>query len=275
MKTLRWTSVVLFALATLTAVLALVASAQATPLAPQANTYIVSGTSDPTLGACSLTIGGYSCPSLRKAIIAANANPGSTIRLTHGTVYNLTITKNITDDATTGDLNITADTTFNFGNTICTSNCGATIQGGPGWADRIMRIEDGAHVSMYNVTFRNGNTQGTGGAIQVYSNAAFTLTSGTVTGNFAYQEGGGILNSGVLYLDSTSVSTNSVGFDGGGLYNSGTAMLIFSTVSNNSTNNSNGGGIENYGGVLNVVTSTLSNNTASDKGAAWTTGARC
>ena len=265
MKTLRWMFVVAFALAAVTAVLALVAAAQAEPLAPQANTYIVNGTTD-SLGACTFGLGGYACPSLRSAIIAANANPGSTIRLTHGAVYKLTITQNITDDATTGDLNITADTSFDFGNTICFSNCAATIQGGAGWADRLLNIQSGAHVSMFLITFYNGNTQNGGGAIQVYSNAVFTLTSATVTGNYAYDEGGGIANSGVLYLSDSSVSTNTVGFSGGGLYNAGTATVIHSTVGNNSTNNSNGGGIENDGGVLNVVTSTLSNNTAADKG---------
>jgi predicted outer membrane repeat protein len=239
---------------------------KAEPDQPQANTYIVSGTSDPAPSACTITIGGYSCPSLRSAVIAANANPGSTIRLTHGAAYNLTIASSGTDDATTGDLNITVDTSFDFGNVICSINCGAAVQGGAGWLDRIMRVESGAHVSMFGVTFRNGNTQDPGGAILIYSNAALTLTSSTVTGNFAYAEGGGIANSGRLYLSNSSVSTNTVGFDGGGLYNSGTATVLFSTVSNNSTGNSNGGGIENYSGVLTVLTSTISNNTAADKG---------
>lgn len=69
--------------------------------------YIVTGTSDSNSGSCLLSLGKYYCPSLRLAVIAANANPGSEVVLAHSAIYTLSIAASGTDDATTGDLNIT------------------------------------------------------------------------------------------------------------------------------------------------------------------------
>ena len=243
MKTLRWMSVVVCALAAVTLALALVAAAQAAPLAPQANTYIVNGTADSTSNCISGGIGGYSCPSLRSAIIAANANPGSTIRLTHDVTYTLSITKDITDGATTGDLNIIADTSFDFVAEACYPHCAATIQGSAGWDDRLLNIASGAHVSLFLITFRNGNVVGYGGGIS--NNGTLTLTSSTILSNTA-NNGGGIYNTsnGSLNLNDTIVSHNTSSQDGGGFYvDSGALTLINSQVSDNRANYGYGGGI--------------------------------
>ncbi len=141
---------------------------QAKPNQPQA-TYVVTRADDPTPGACAVG----DC-SLREAVIAANANPGSTIQLTNGTTYVLTIPASGNDDATTGDLNLTQDTTFS--SVGCFIFCSNTIQGGPGWADRLMTIGFGAHVFMSGIYFTNGNTQDQGGALAISSNAMVTLT---------------------------------------------------------------------------------------------------
>ena len=96
-----------------------------------ATTYYVTGTSDPTPGACTVRSGGgYDCPSLRSAVLAANANPGwDTILLHHNTTYQLTIPITSSDQPATGDLDITQHLTFDYTN-FCLVNCGATIQGG-------------------------------------------------------------------------------------------------------------------------------------------------
>ncbi len=119
------------------------ATAAATAGPQTAHVYTITSTADGT-GSCSPTT--YACPTLRAAIIAANANPGSTIRLEHGATYNLTIPASGSDGASTGDLNLTTDTTIGYGNIICfpPANCVATIQGGPGWQDRILTVAAGA-----------------------------------------------------------------------------------------------------------------------------------
>jgi hypothetical protein len=66
---------------------------------PQGNVYIVTRTDDPT---GSGTIGNL---SLRQAVVYANADPGSTIQLTHGAVY-------VLSNAALGDLLVTADMTI-------------------------------------------------------------------------------------------------------------------------------------------------------------------
>ncbi|MBP7689275.1 MAG: hypothetical protein KA765_15265, partial [Thermoflexales bacterium] len=81
-----------------------------------ATTYYVTGTTDPTPGACTVRSGGgYDCPSLRAAIIAANSHPGwDTILLQHNTTYQLTILSSGPDDATKGDLDISDDVAFGY-----------------------------------------------------------------------------------------------------------------------------------------------------------------
>ena len=226
-------------------------SAQAAPLVPQASTYIVGSTSDPVPTACAPTIGGYSCASLRSAVIAANANPGSTIQLTHGVTYTLTIAPAGADDATTGDLNITADTTFNFGNVLCLNNCAATLQGGAGWSDRILNIASSAHVDAFLLTLRNGNTTGNGGGI--LNAGTFTLTNSTIISNATTLNGGGIFNTGTFTLTDGQIISNTALLNsggGGGLYNQGTVSLSSTNIMSNTASNTGGGFENDPGGVM-------------------------
>jgi len=271
---------------------ALLLGALAAQAAPQGNTYIVGGSAD-SVGACSPSIGGYSCPSLRSAIIAANNNPGADIiQLTHGVTYTLTIAPSGADDATTGDLNITGDTTFNFGNTICFSNCAATIRGGAGWNDRILNIASGARVDAFSLTIRNGHILGAGDAIGggVLNNGTLSLASSTIFSNSASSDGGGIVNNGTLILTDTTIMSNTASYGGGlrnghssttatitlanclitgnqafetaGILNRGTLWITGGTISHNAStyegamNVIDGGGIAQISGTL-IMTGTL------------------
>lgn len=257
-----------------------------TQAAPQADTtYYISSSSDPTPTSCTTRLGGgYSCASLRSAIIAANANPGwDTIVLSHGAVYNLTILAAGNNDATTGDLNITGHLHFNFGTVICMSNCGAVIQGGAGWNDRLIEVPTNIRVDMINVTLRNGSTPNQlGGAI--LNNGVFTLSSSLVMHNLS-GGGGGIYNniSGTLYLMNTRIYSNSTAWGSylgnhGGLGNVGIAYVTDSVIDQNYAAGA-GGGIGTPGMLFatgSVISGNVSNNNNSDSSASggglWATG---
>jgi len=230
-----------------------------------ATTYYVNGTTDPTPGACTVRSGGgYDCPSLRTAVIAANANFGrDTILLHHNTTYQLTIQTFGTDDATKGDLDFTDDVTFDYTSLCFFGTCGATIQGGAGFNDRLLEVYAGAEVDLTNVTFRNGyNVYNQGGAIM--NSGVLTLNSGLVISNVA-QSGGGIFNfdPGVLYLIDTQVTSNTAKVaNGGGLRNDGTAYLTDTQFDLNYADEQ-GGAIAN-GGPLVVSGGIISGNIAHD-----------
>lgn len=237
--------------------------ALAEPAAPQtANTYVVDGAID-SIGACSSGLGAYHCPSLRSAVIAANSHAGGdTVVLAHGVVYSLTIAPSGANDATNGDLNITDDIDFTYGNVICFSNCIATLRGGVNWNDRILNVASGAHASLFAVNIQNGaaslgggiwnagalvldnvtvtNNLGSAGCggISNQPNAILTLNNSQVTYNHATSglnavSTGGICNSGTLILTDTLVASNDAAGDNGGINNQGTMTMTGGAIRNN------------------------------------------
>lgn len=94
----------------------------------------------------------------------------------------------------------------------------------------------------------------------VHSGANVTITGLAITQGRGFSAfGGGIANSGILYLkDSTVSNCNANG--GGGIFNEGTLTLSSSTVFNNSTFFKGGGGVLNHH-LLNLFNSTISGNT--------------
>ena len=92
------------------------------------------------------------------------------------------------------------------------------------------------------------------------------MMDSTVSGNTAALDGGGIFSrSGTVSLINTIVSGNTANI-GGGISNTGTADLTSSTISGNT--GFRGGGIFNgSGGSLNVINSTINDNSASGDGA--------
>jgi len=130
-----------------------------------------------------------------------------------------------------------------------------------------------AHVTLSNVTIRNGHAQFGAG---VFNSGALTIDNSTVTNNHGtsdrFSTGGGISNGGSLTITNSTVSGNNVGAGldagGGGIANSGTTTITNSTVSGNgasSLGGASGGGIYNHG-KLAINNSTISGNAAKSGG---------
>ena len=129
-------------------------------------------------------------------------------------------------------------------------------------------------VTLTNVTLdgnTTGNAPGNGGGLHLTGAATSSITGGTVSGNTAGNEGGGLWNgSGVMDVDTVTIDGNAAnGPDGGGgIYNNanGTINLMRSTVSNN-TSAGNGGGVTNEASTtINFAQSTISTNSAAVNG---------
>jgi|SRR5579859_736594 len=248
------------------------------PAKPQGGPYkyIVFATADPEASACtfySSYYGGYICPSLRSAVLAANANPGSTIQLAHGATYILEYPPVTGDDAWSGDLNFTTYTHVNFGNVICFANCQAMIQGAPGWHDRLVTIENGAWVDMTGIVFKGGNlTSGDGGGIKVVGSGQLYLINSTVTGNkTAAGNGGGIAITdlaGQLTMDGSVVSLNQANY-GGGVSSGGSTDIYGSAIISNTALKGGAYDAFNAGTRHAFNNSTLSGNTATEQNGAF------
>jgi hypothetical protein len=230
---------------------------------------------DPSDGLCRTATG--TC-TLRAAVMAANARPGSTIELPAGH-YRLTIPPNPdllngrTADPTTGDLNILEPTTIE----------GAGARGtviDAGGIDRVFRM--GADTWLSDLTITGGDakqrevpiTDPGGGGIANGKN--MTLRRVTVTGNRAGY-GGGIFNipdSHLTLIDST-VSRNTAG-EAGGIRFDDTGTVVNSTIADNRVTDDwdrpgslagYGGGIDIRGtGRVDIRNSTITGNTATDGG---------
>ncbi|MFM5890240.1 MAG: beta strand repeat-containing protein, partial [Dolichospermum sp.] len=208
--------------------------------------------------------------SLRDAILIANANPTTDyeIQLTGGTTYNLTSNGINENAALTGDLDIKSRSNVLY---IVAVGGQATINAsGLLNSDRVFQVLDGGQLSLQNVVVTGGNISSDGGGIRVDSNAALDLYNSTVTGNKAsgyYNNGGGIYNSGVVYLrNGSTVSNNIAAEEGGGIYNSdGTLIATNSTISNNE-GGVYGGGISTLIGSVTLINTTVRGNSAGNGG---------
>ncbi|WP_328392788.1 right-handed parallel beta-helix repeat-containing protein [Streptomyces sp. NBC_00390] len=230
---------------------------------------------DPSDGLCRTATG--AC-TLRAAVMAANARPGSTIALPAGH-YRLTIPPNPdllngrTADPTTGDLNILEPTTIQGDGAR-----GTVIDAGG--IDRVFRM--GADTSLSDLTITGGDakqrevpfTDPGGGGIANGKN--MTLRRVTVTGNSAGY-GGGIFNipdSHLTLIDST-VSRNTAG-EAGGIRFDDTGTVVNSTIADNRVTDDwdrpgslagYGGGIDIRGtGLVQIRNSTITGNSATDGG---------
>jgi filamentous hemagglutinin family protein len=116
----------------------------------------------------------------------------------------------------------------------------------------------GTVLNLNDLTIRDGNTVGSGGAFFVPNNNTLNLSNSIVTGNTALALGGGIRNLGTVNITGSLLSNNTVqgNNSGGGIDNTGTLTLTNSTLSGNIANgNSSGGAIWNNNIVtLNNVT---------------------
>ena len=121
-------------------------------------------------------------------------------------------------------------------------------------AFRILRVGEGATVTLTNLALRNGKTdlQQGGGIINL---GTLTLVNCTVAGNASTRFGGGIENQGPLTLAHSTVADNSAP-GGGGIDNVDVRLVATnSVIARNS-----GGGIDNRGGTLQLTNTTVSDN---------------
>jgi CSLREA domain-containing protein len=217
--------------------------------------------------------------SLREAIRSANndlaiggcpAGSGAdTITVPPGTyVLGISNIAPVTDEQNTGtgDLDIQADVT------IVGSGARSTIVDGNGGAigDRVFDIRGPVpNVSFVDITIRGGNEpSGAAGGGGVLNEGKATFTSTVISGNATGSGGGGVSNgtgATSTFVDST-VTGNVAAASGGGVRNGSSAVSIFvdTTVSGNTTNVS-GGGISNDG-ATNLSNSTVSGNISANDG---------
>jgi CSLREA domain-containing protein len=267
-----------------------------TVLAPMAMAaFVVTKNADTNDGACNADC------SLREAIVAANAAPGSTITFAAG--VNPTLTRTGSDNtAVNGDLDINASVTIT-GNTgaggVPATTISTTYVSGCGDCKVFGVNQSGAFtgltVSFNNLIIQNGfNThvatgsfQETGGGIDFFltgTGNSYSMTNCVVTQIQSY--GGGInidsglpslTNHGSVTFTTTTISNNTADATGGGLnLFSDIHSVSFSgcTISGNTTLatgglGAQGGGIKirhTNGGTVSIQSSTISNNTATGSG---------
>jgi CSLREA domain-containing protein len=119
---------------------------------------------------------------------------------------------------------------------------------------RIVRVGEGAVVTLTRLTLRNGRTAPPGGGVLNFGR--LTLVDCTVTGNTSGSTGGGIENLAVLTLTRTTVSDNTG--DGGGGIDNGDGRLV---ATNSVVTRNRGDGLRNQGGTLKLTDSRFSDNT--------------
>jgi hypothetical protein len=234
---------------------------------------------------------GFTLPcSLRDATIFANANRGTTITLPAG-IYTLTIPPDATDDATTGDLNLTANVIIN-GADAATTIIQASATDSSAGIDRVLAIGNpdpsSVTATINNVTVRNGkwaSSQSGGGGMYIGIFATAILNDSVIRGNTAINTasvgtvfGGGIYNfDGTLTLNGTTVSGNSVtgnAANGGGIANDlDRPLTLNDSIVSDNTADGGGGGIINSG-ALSLNNSVISGNRASSGGGIVSNGTR-
>ena len=171
--------------------------------------------------------------SLREAIIAANAAPGTDIIILPPGFYELAASNIDEDEAAFGDLDITSSLALSGAMPNTTKIVGNL--------DRVLHITGTVTVTIAGLTIERGNAD----------------------------SGGGIRNNGgALTLTNTVIQNNEAGDeDGGGLLNiGGTTVLINSAIITNTSATGNGGGAANLGGTLIMTNTTLSGNQAALNG---------
>ncbi|HVU11215.1 MAG TPA: choice-of-anchor Q domain-containing protein, partial [Phototrophicaceae bacterium] len=159
----------------------------------------------------------------------------NTITLSSGGIYEFTNSDNSTDGGNMLPV-IASPITIN-GN-------GASFVPDGEFAARYFDVASGANLTLNSVILQNG-----------YSSSS---------------NGGAILNAGSLTLSYVTLNSNSAS-SGGSLYNTGTTNINHSTISRSFASNV-GGGIDNVGGSIHLVNTTVADNNATANGSQFYLG---
>jgi hypothetical protein len=123
----------------------------------------------------------------------------------------------------------------------------------------------GGRANVYDSTL-DDNSASFGGAIYHYGSwpdNQLHISNSTLSGNHALQNGGGILNSGNVFLVNSTLSNNDAADNGGGFFNLGNAFFYSSSVIGNDSDHDHdenggiGGGIYTYPGHRTLVVNSL------------------
>ena len=223
--------------------------------------------------AATIAVDGPTC-NLVDAIIAANTdtatggctagNGADTLVLANSSIHTLT---SVYGTDLTG-LPVVSST-------ITISGNGSTVQrDGAAPFFGLLEVGPTGNLTVRDLTLRGGVAPASaplgGGVFNFFG--TLTLINSTLSGNAAFDSGGGVFNTAnaLLTLINSTISGNSAPV-GGGVANQGNATVTNSTLSGNSVGGS-GGGVIN-GGNLTVTNSTLSGNSATAGGGVANTGA--
>jgi CSLREA domain-containing protein len=130
-------------------------------------------------------------------------------------------------------------------------------------AARVAVVQNGASLTLSNLTIANGSTIEYGGG--VLNGGILVVADSVFSGNSASSYGGGaIYNRGSLTISNSTFSGNSASWGGGGVYNDGGAFTIANSVfSGNSASGGRGGAMYIFSGSVTITDSLFTSNSAS------------
>ena len=172
----------------------------------------------------------------------------------------------ITRDLTIKGKAVTGTDTLNANS----NHTSTTPADAPAQKHRIFTVQDGATLTLENLTLKNGQAESGNGGGAIYAEGALTMKKCKVTGNIAYAgNGGGIYAGGALTMTECEVTYNTVdstSLGGGGVYiykpgKSISRTMENCTVSYNTAKQGNGGGIYTAD-KLTMTDCIIKNNTA-------------
>lgn len=240
--------------------LALLLPVALAPAWAAAATFTVTKTSDTFDGACN------SDCSLREAVAAANANPGTDTIALGGSVYSLTritpqdpaLDDNVVfdeEDAATGDLDL-RDSVVIRGKRGLTAIDGTQKM-------RIFEVHPGVTAAIRDLEIRNGHERVRGAGLENAGTATLSWVRfrfNYASSGFNLGQGGAISNTGTLTVNDGQFRVNQAGGgeasagEGGAIWNSGTLTVRRSLFSGNHTHDDNdlggGGAILSRGGKV-------------------------
>lgn len=170
---------------------------------------------------------------------------------------NLTLTNITLDAKKSKDANI--EQVFGDGGIVAVGLIGNTP-----YTEAILTVGAGA-------TLRNSSVTGCGGAIYAGKSCTVTLSGGTINGNSAEAEGGGVYSKGTVNVTGTTLIDNKATDNGGAIYAEGSFNMAGGTIGNSDFEKPHGNTALNGAGVYingsgQITGGTISYNIASESG---------
>ena len=220
----------------------------------RAATYTVTSNGDSGDGSCDATC------TLRDAIAAANTSPGADTILFSSTLSGDTIVLDIAGN----DHIVASDILTIQGGANRITVSGNGVAHSPSQDGGILAF-DGGNLTISSISFADGKTLGSGGALSVVSTGDVKMSRVSLVGNYAGANGGGLLVSatGDVRIEYSTFNDNrGVGNgSGGGFYAFGAHVIVVNSTLHGNFSNTFGGGFAMHG-TLRMYNATISNNAA-------------